>query len=149
VLSVVIVAVFFLMFEVWFKVPLYKGSLDPLRLSSATDSNHGRLGALVPRLRDILTPMNIGLMFVGHHLGLLIAGAARPRRRQRRGDPCFRSPFTMPPTSAIVMLSCIFWGALVLRRHHLDPVQHPGEPCVGGATFDGYPLPRKARPARP
>ena len=31
VLSVVIVAVFFLMFEVWFKVPLYKGSLDPLR----------------------------------------------------------------------------------------------------------------------
>ena len=31
VLSVVIVAVFFLMFEVWFKVPLFKGSLDPLR----------------------------------------------------------------------------------------------------------------------
>ena len=31
VLSVVIVTVFFLMFEVWFKVPLYKGSLDPLR----------------------------------------------------------------------------------------------------------------------
>ena len=30
-LSVVIVAVFFLMFEVWFKVPLFKGSLDPLR----------------------------------------------------------------------------------------------------------------------
>ena len=31
VLAVVIVAVLFLMFEVWFKVPLYKGSLDPLR----------------------------------------------------------------------------------------------------------------------
>jgi hypothetical protein len=31
VLSVIIVTVFFLMFEVWFKVPLYKGSLDPLR----------------------------------------------------------------------------------------------------------------------
>ena len=30
VLSVVIVAIFFLMFEVWFKVPLFKGSLDPL-----------------------------------------------------------------------------------------------------------------------
>jgi len=30
VLSVVIVAVFFLMFEVWFKVPLYKGTLEPL-----------------------------------------------------------------------------------------------------------------------
>ena len=33
--------------------------------------------------------------------------------------------FTMDPTSAIVMLSCIYWGAIVRRRHHLDPVQHP------------------------
>ena len=31
VLGVVINAVFFAMFEVWFKVPLYKGSLEPLR----------------------------------------------------------------------------------------------------------------------
>jgi hypothetical protein len=30
VLGVAVNAVFFLMFEVWFKVPLYKGSLDPL-----------------------------------------------------------------------------------------------------------------------
>ena len=30
VLAVVIVAVFFLMFEVWFKVPLFKGQFDPL-----------------------------------------------------------------------------------------------------------------------
>jgi hypothetical protein len=26
-----VVTLFFLMFEVWFKVPLFKGSLDPLR----------------------------------------------------------------------------------------------------------------------
>jgi hypothetical protein len=31
VLAVIVNAVFFLMFEVWFKVPLYKGMLDPLR----------------------------------------------------------------------------------------------------------------------
>ena len=31
VLAVIIAAVFFVMFEVWFKVPLYKGTLDPLR----------------------------------------------------------------------------------------------------------------------
>ena len=31
VLSVIVVAVFFMMFEVWFKVPLYKGMLEPLR----------------------------------------------------------------------------------------------------------------------
>lgn len=31
VLSVIVIAVFFVMFEVWFKVPLYKGTLEPLR----------------------------------------------------------------------------------------------------------------------
>ena len=30
VLSVIVVSVFFMMFEVWFKVPLYKGTLEPL-----------------------------------------------------------------------------------------------------------------------
>ena len=30
-LSVAIIALFFMMFEVWFKVPLFKGSLDPLQ----------------------------------------------------------------------------------------------------------------------
>jgi len=32
VVAVVVNAVFFMMFEVWFKVPLYKGMLEPLRL---------------------------------------------------------------------------------------------------------------------
>ena len=31
VLAVIVNAVFFMMFEVWFKVPLYKGMLEPLR----------------------------------------------------------------------------------------------------------------------
>jgi hypothetical protein len=31
VLAIIVNVVFFLMFEVWFKVPLYKGILDPLR----------------------------------------------------------------------------------------------------------------------
>jgi hypothetical protein len=31
VLALIISAVFFMMFEVWFKVPLYKGTLEPLR----------------------------------------------------------------------------------------------------------------------
>jgi hypothetical protein len=31
VLGVIVNGIFFLMFEVWFKVPLYKGMLEPLR----------------------------------------------------------------------------------------------------------------------
>jgi hypothetical protein len=30
-IAVIVNAVFFAMFEVWFKVPLYKGTLEPLR----------------------------------------------------------------------------------------------------------------------
>ena len=29
--SIAVMTVFFLMFEVWFKVPLFKGALQPLR----------------------------------------------------------------------------------------------------------------------
>ncbi len=39
--------------------------------------------------------------------------------------------FTMDPTSAIVMLSCIFWWRAVRRRHHLNPVQHSRRSLVG------------------
>ena len=35
-------------------------------------------------------------------------------------------------TSAIILLSCIYWGALFGGRHHFDPVQHPGRALVGG-----------------
>ena len=31
VVAVIVNALFFMMFEVWFKVPLYKGTLEPLR----------------------------------------------------------------------------------------------------------------------
>jgi hypothetical protein len=31
VLAFIIMAFFFVLFEVWFKVPLYKGTLEPLR----------------------------------------------------------------------------------------------------------------------
>src|SRR5882762_2085454 len=39
--------------------------------------------------------------------------------------------FTMDPTSAIVMLSCIYWWRAVRRRHHLNPVQHSRRSVVG------------------
>jgi putative tricarboxylic transport membrane protein len=39
--------------------------------------------------------------------------------------------FTMDPTSAIVMLSCIYWWRAVRRRHHLNPVQHSRRSLVG------------------
>src|SRR5512141_510708 len=53
--------------------------------------------------------------------------------------------FTMPPTSAIIMLSCIYWGALFGGA--ITPVLFniPGEPWSVATTFDGYPLAQQGR----
>jgi len=58
-------------------------------------------------------------------LGIFV-GVLRAWEAERRGI-LLPLTFTMDPTSAIVMLSCIYWGPSS-ARDHFDPVQHPGEP---------------------
>jgi putative tricarboxylic transport membrane protein len=51
--------------------------------------------------------------------------------------------FTMPPTSAIIMLSCIYWGALFGGAITSILFNIPGEPWSVATTFDGYPMAQK------
>src|ERR1700750_2405412 len=51
--------------------------------------------------------------------------------------------FTMSPTSAIIMLSCIYWGALFGGAITSILFNIPGEPWSVATTFDGYPLARQ------
>lgn len=53
--------------------------------------------------------------------------------------------FTMPPTSAIIMLSCIYWGALFGGAITSILFNIPGEPSSVATTFDGYPLAQQGR----
>src|SRR5881398_233371 len=53
--------------------------------------------------------------------------------------------FSMDPTSAIVMLSCIYWGALFGGAITSILFNIPGEPWSVATTFDGYPLAQKGR----
>src|SRR6187397_3630811 len=53
--------------------------------------------------------------------------------------------FTMDPTSAIVMLSCIYWGALFGGAITSILFNIPGEPWSVATTFDGYPLAQKGQ----
>ena len=53
--------------------------------------------------------------------------------------------FTMPPTSAIIMLSCIYWGALFGGAITSILFNIPGEPWSVATTFDGYPLAQQGR----
>jgi putative tricarboxylic transport membrane protein len=48
--------------------------------------------------------------------------------------------FTMPPTSAIILLTCIYWGALFGGAITSVLFNIPGEPWSVATTFDGYPM---------
>src|SRR6266705_4485281 len=53
--------------------------------------------------------------------------------------------FVMPPTSAIILLSCIYWGALFGGAITSILFNIPGEPWSVATTFDGYPMARQGQ----
>ena len=53
--------------------------------------------------------------------------------------------FTMSPTSAIIMLSCIYWGALFGGAITSILFNIPGEPWSVATTFDGHPMAQQGR----
>src|SRR5512137_3222431 len=53
--------------------------------------------------------------------------------------------FTMQPTSAIIMLSCIYWGTLFAGAITSVLFNIPGETRSVATTFDGYPLAQQGR----
>src|SRR6187402_2659155 len=102
------------------------------------------LSALFHGFSVILTPMNMVLMFVGIILGVLIG--VLPGLGGANGVAILLPlTFTMSPTSAIIMLSCIYWGALFGGAITSILFNIPGEPWSVATTFDGYPLAQQGR----
>ena len=102
------------------------------------------LNSLLQGFGVVLTPLNIGLMFVGITLGVLIG--VLPGLGGANGVAILLPlTFTMSPTSAIVMLSCIYWGALFGGAITSILFNIPGEPWSVATTFDGYPLAQKGQ----
>jgi len=64
--------------------------------------------------------------------------------RERGGDSA-PADVHDAPTSAIIMLSCIYWGALFGGAITSILFNIPGEPWSVATTFDGYPLAQKGR----
>ena len=105
------------------------------------------LGSLIQGFGVVLTPMNIALMFVGITLGVLIG--VLPGLGGANGVAILLPlTFTMSPTSAIVMLSCIYWGALFGGAITSILFNIPGEPWSVATTFDGYPMAQKGEAGR-
>jgi len=96
-----------------------------------------------------LSPFNILLMLIGVVLGIIIG--VLPGLGGANGVAILL-PLTFGmaqqpggTTSAIIMLSCIYWGALFGGAITSILFNIPGEPWSVATTFDGYPLAQKGR----
>ncbi|HEY8358622.1 MAG TPA: tripartite tricarboxylate transporter permease [Ramlibacter sp.] len=104
------------------------------------------ISALFHGFSVILTPMNMLLMLVGILLGVLIG--VLPGLGGANGVAILLPlTFSMSPTSAIIMLSCIYWGALFGGAITSILFNIPGEPWSVATTFDGYPMAQEGRAA--
>lgn len=91
-----------------------------------------------------LTLQNVMFMFVGILLGVLIG--VLPGLGGANGVAILLPlTFSMSPTSAIIMLSCIYWGALFGGAITSILFNIPGEPWSVATTFDGYPMAQQGR----
>ncbi|HVL59765.1 MAG TPA: tripartite tricarboxylate transporter permease [Burkholderiaceae bacterium] len=102
------------------------------------------LSALMQGFAVVLTPYNIMLMFVGIFLGVLVG--VLPGLGGANGIAILLPiTFAMNPVSAIIMLSCIYWGSLFGGAITSILFNIPGCSWSVATTFDGYPLAKKGR----
>jgi putative tricarboxylic transport membrane protein len=91
-----------------------------------------------------LTLQNLGLMLVGIVVGVLIG--VLPGLGGANGVAILLPlTFSLPPPSAIILLSCIYWGALFGGAVTAILFNIPGEPWSVATTFDGYPLAQRGQ----
>ncbi|MES2185474.1 MAG: tripartite tricarboxylate transporter permease [Pseudomonadota bacterium] len=102
------------------------------------------LGSLLHGFGVVLSWHNSALMLLGILLGIVVGvlpGLGGPN------GVAILLPLTfgMPPTSAIILLSCLYWGALFGGAITSVLFNIPGEAWSVATTFDGYPMAQKGR----
>jgi putative tricarboxylic transport membrane protein len=102
------------------------------------------IASLMHGFATVLEPFNIGVMIVGILLGVVIG--VLPGLGGANGVAILLPlTFSMSPTSAIIMLSCIYWGALFGGAITSVLFNIPGEPWSVATTFDGHPMAQSGR----
>jgi len=92
----------------------------------------------------LLTPANLGFMVVGILFGVLLGFL--PGVGGANGIAILLPlTFSMSPTTAIIMLAAIYWGALFGGCISAILFNIPGEPWSVATTFDGHPLAKQGR----
>jgi len=105
--------------------------------------------ALMQGFGVALSPFNLLLMFVGVVLGIIV-GVLPGLGGANAVAILLPLTFSMAQqpggtTSAIILLSCIYWGALFGGAITSILFNIPGEPWSVATTFDGHPLAQKGR----
>src|SRR6058998_1970834 len=101
-------------------------------------------GLLVYGFSVLLTWKILALMMVGLVLGIFVG--VLPGLGGPNGVAILLPlTFTMSPTSAIIMLSCIYWGALFGGAITSILFNIPGEPWSVATTFDGHPMAQQGK----
>src|SRR4249919_465004 len=91
-----------------------------------------------------ITPFNLWMAVVGILLGTIIG--VLPGLGGANGVAILLPvTFTMPPTSAIILLTSIYWGALFGGAITSILFNIPGQPWSVATTFDGYPMAQNGR----
>lgn len=102
------------------------------------------LASLMNGFYVVFSPFNFMLMIVGILLGVIIG--VLPGLGGANGVAILLPlTFSMSPTSAIIMLSCIYWGALFGGAITSILFNIPGEPWSVATTFDGHPMAQQGR----
>src|SRR3977135_2378104 len=102
------------------------------------------LASLLQGFQVALTPTNLALMLLGITLGTIIG--VLPGLGGANGVAILLPlTFSMNPTSAIILLTSLYWGALFGGAITSILFNIPGEPWSVATTFDGYPLAQQGR----
>ena len=103
-------------------------------------------GLLLQGFGVLLSFKTLSLMMVGLILGVFVG--VLPGLGGPNGVAILLPlTFSMDPTNAIVMLSCIYWGALFGGAITSILFNIPGEAWSVATTFDGYPMAQKGQAA--
>src|ERR1700750_2341679 len=92
----------------------------------------------------LITWQHVILMFAGIILGIIVG--VLPGLGAPNGVAILLPiTFTMNPTAAIILLSCIYWGALFGGAITSILFNIPGESHSVATTFDGYPMAQQGK----
>ena len=94
-----------------------------------------------------LTTHHVLIMVVGVLLGLVV-GVLPGLGAPNGVSLLLPLTFTMDPISAIILLTCMYWGALFGGSTTSILFNIPGEPSSVATTFDGYPMAKQGQAVR-